>query len=161
VDSYYRFIFVGRTDAVPRYGQAIRALVSEFQMPPDRFWFTGGVPDAELAAYYRHAHAYVSLSEHEGFCAPLVEAMAMDVPILAYAAAAVPETLGGAGVMFAPKDLEWAAELLGDLIYDEGLRRQVIDGQRRRRAAFGRDALAPDIDALLDAIDIAPGSEPA
>ena len=87
-------------------------------MLPERFWFTGPVPDDELAAYYRHAHAYVSLSEHEGFCAPLVEAMAMDVPVLAYAAAAVPETLGGAGVSFAPKDLEYAAELLGGLIYD-------------------------------------------
>ena len=46
----------------------------------------------------------------------------MDVPVLAYAAAAVPETLGGAGVSFAPKDLEYAAELLGALIYDEPLR---------------------------------------
>ena len=57
-------------------------------------------PIDELAAYYRNAHAYVSLSEHEGFCVPLVEAMAMDVPVLAYARAAVPETLGGAGVSF-------------------------------------------------------------
>ena len=72
----------------------------------DRFIFTGPVPDAELAAYYRHAAVYVSLSEHEGFCVPLIEAMAADVPVLAYAAAAVPDTLGGAGVQFAPKDLE-------------------------------------------------------
>src|SRR4029077_8109611 len=102
VDIYYRFIFVGRDDAVPRYSAAVRALIAEYQMLPDRFWFTGPVPEAELAAYYRHAHAYVSLSEHEGFCVPLVEAMAMEVPVLAYAAAAVPETLGGAGVAFAP-----------------------------------------------------------
>ena len=57
----------------------------------------------------------------------------MDVPVLAYAAAAVPETLGGAGVSFAPKDLEYAAELLGALIYDEPFRRGVLAGQRRRR----------------------------
>jgi glycosyltransferase involved in cell wall biosynthesis len=143
VDAYYRFIFVGRTDVVPRYYAAIRALVAEFRMLPERFWFTGAVPDAELAAYYRHAHVYVSLSEHEGFCAPLVEAMAMDVPVLAYAAAAVPETLGGAGVTFAPKDLEYAAELTGSLIYDESLRQAVLAGQRRRRDDFGRDRLEP------------------
>ena len=99
-------------------------------MLPERFWFTGPVPDAELAAYYRNAHAYVSLSEHEGFCVPLVEAMAMDVPVLAYAAAAVPETLGGAGVSFAPKDLEQAAELLGAL----DVRRAVAAGRPRRPA---------------------------
>jgi len=67
---------------------------------------------------------------------PLLEAMAMDVPILAYGAAAVPETLGGAGVCFAPKDLEQAAELLGALVYDEPLRSDVIAGQRRRLADF-------------------------
>jgi glycosyltransferase involved in cell wall biosynthesis len=156
VDAYYRFIFVGRDDAVPRYGRAIRAMVSEFEMLPERFWFTGPVPDLELAAYYRHAHLYVSLSEHEGFCAPLVEAMAMDVPILAYAAAAVPETLGGAGVLFDPKDLEVAAELAGQLIYDEDLRRATIAGQRKRRAELSREAIEPMVDDLLDALGVRP-----
>jgi L-malate glycosyltransferase len=139
VDIAYRFIFVGRTDAVPRYYAAIRALIAEYQWLPDRVWFTGPVPDRELAAYYRNAHAYVSLSEHEGFCVPLVESMAMDVPVLAYAAGAVPETLGGAGVSFAPKDLEHAAELLGALVYDEPLRSDVIAGQRQRLQDFSRD----------------------
>jgi L-malate glycosyltransferase len=136
VDIAYRFIFVGKTDAMPRYYSTVRALIASYQWLPDRFWFTGAVPDEELAAYYRNAHAYVSLSEHEGFCVPLVEAMAMDVPVLAYGAAAVPETLGGAGVCFAPKDLEHAAELLGALVYDEPFRSDVIAGQRRRLTDF-------------------------
>ena len=101
-------------------------------MLPERFVFTGAVPDDDLAAYYRWADAYVSLSEHEGFCVPLVEAMAADVPVLAYAAGAVPETLGGAGVLFAPKDLEFAAEMLGTLVYDRPVRERVLEGQRRR-----------------------------
>ncbi|HUL73488.1 MAG TPA: glycosyltransferase [Vicinamibacterales bacterium] len=149
VDVSYRFIFVGRYDAVPHYNAAVRALVNEYQMLPDRFWFTGPVPDQELAAYYRHAHAYVSLSEHEGFCVPLVESMAMDVPILAYASTAVPETLGGAGVAFAPKDLEQAAEWLGALVYDEPLRQQVLAGQRRRLADFSRDRFEARLKAVL------------
>ena len=86
-------------------------------MLPERFWFPGAVPDAELAAYYRNAHAYVSLSEHEGFCVPLVEAMAMDVPVLAYARG------GGAG--------------------DAGRRRRVVraEGSRVRRRAARRPDL--------------------
>ena len=152
VDVYYRFIFVGRTDAVPSYFRTVQALVREYRMLPERFWFTGGVPEAELAAYYRNAHAYVSLSEHEGFCVPLVEAMAMDVPVLAYGAAAVPETLDGAGVTFAPKDLEVAAELLGGLIYDEPFRQGVLDGQRRRVRALGRDRFEPGLRELLAAV---------
>ena len=145
VDSYYRFIFVGRYDAVPRYHDTIRALIAEYRMLPERFWFTGPVPEAELAAYYRNAHAYVSLSEHEGFCVPLVEAMAMDVPVLAYGAAAVPETLGGAGVTFAPKDLEYAAELLGGLIYDLPFRDAIIAGQRERVKTFHPSQVEPRV----------------
>ena len=88
VDVYYRFIFVGKCDAVPAYYRTIRALMLEYDMPKDRFFFTGPVPNEDLAAYYRHADVYISLSEHEGFCVPLLEAMAADVPVLAYGAAA-------------------------------------------------------------------------
>lgn len=152
VDIHYRFIFVGRYDAVPRYYRAVRALIAEYEMLPERFWFTGPVPDVELAAYFRNAHAYVSLSEHEGFCVPVVEAMAMDVPVLAYAAGAVPETLGGAGVSFSPKDLEHAAELLGALVYDEPFRRNVIAGQRTRLADFSPERVGATLKSVLGAV---------
>lgn len=150
VDAFYRFIFVGRYDAVPRYYSMIRALMTEYRLLHERFIFTGPVSDDELAAYYRHAAVYISLSEHEGFCAPLLEAMAADVPILAYSAAAVPETLGGAGVQFAPKDLEYAAELAGLLAFDDTVRRDVLAGQRRRLADFGDDRILADLAALVD-----------
>ncbi len=149
VDVNYRFIFVGKTDGVPRYYNMVRALIAEFEMPADRFWFTGPVPDEDLAAYYRTASVYLSLSEHEGFCVPLLEAMAADVPVLAYASTAVPDTLGGAGVSFQPKDLELAAELLGDLAYNDTLRAQVIAGQRRRLADFGDDRIRQALAGLL------------
>jgi len=148
-DNYYRFIFVGRYDGVPRYYAQVRALVSEFQMLPDRVWFTGPVPDADLAAFYRWADVYVSLSEHEGFCVPLVEAMAADVPVLAYAAGAVPETLGGAGVLFSPKDLELAAEAMAMLVYDRPFRDSVIAGQRRRLEDFSPSRLESRLDDLI------------
>ena len=137
VDAYYRFIFVGRYDVVPQYYATIRALLSEYKMLEDRFIFTGPVPDVELAAYYRASSVYISLSEHEGFCVPLVEAMAMDVPVLAYSAAAVPDTLGGAGVQFAPKDLEYAAELLGMLAFEEARARKCLPASGGGSQDFG------------------------
>jgi glycosyltransferase involved in cell wall biosynthesis len=153
IDSYYRFVFVGRTDGVPRYYAQVQALIAEYQMLPDRFWFTGPVPDEDLAAFYRWADAYVSLSEHEGFCVPLVEAMAADVPVLAYAAGAVPETLGGAGVLFSPKDLEFAAETLGMLVYDKPFREGVLDGQRRRLADFSPSRLEARLNDVIARFD--------
>lgn len=149
VDAYYRFIFVGKYDAVPRYYQSIRGMMAQYRLLNERFVFTGPVPDEDLAVYYRHAAVYISLSEHEGFCAPLVEAMATDVPILAYSAAAVPETLGGAGVQFAPKDMEYAAELLGLLTFDDELRASVIAGQRRRLADFNDARLEGALSRLV------------
>ena len=151
VDSYYRFVFVGRYDALPRYYHAIRALILQYRMLPERFLFTGPVADDDLAAYYRWADVYVSLSEHEGFCVPLVEAMAADVPVLAYAAGAVPETLGGAGVLFSPKDLELAAEMIGTLVYDRPVRTRIIEGQRRRLADFAADRIQARLDGVLSA----------
>jgi hypothetical protein len=64
----------------------------------------------------------------------------------------VPETLGGAGVTFAPKDLEQAAELLGALIYDDTFRQPVLAGQRQRVAAFGRERVEPQVRGILDAV---------
>jgi glycosyltransferase involved in cell wall biosynthesis len=149
VDAYYRFIFVGRHDAVPRYYATIRALMTEYRQLNERFIFTGPVSDDELATYYSRAAVYISLSEHEGFCAPLLEAMAAGVPVLAYGAAAVPETLGGAGVQFAPKDLELAAELAGALAFDDELRSDVIEGQYRRLADFGDDRVRRELEPVL------------
>ncbi len=148
VDESYRFVFVGRTDAVPRYYNAIQALIAQYRMPPGRFLFTGPVPDSDLATYYRMASVYISLSEHEGFCVPLLEAMAADVPVMAFAATAVPDTLGGAGVQFVPKDLEYAAELLGELAYNDTLRDQVIAGQRARLNDFGDARIRRELERL-------------
>ena len=154
VDTDYRFIFVGRTDAVPHYYDTIRALIAEYDMPPDRFIFTGPVSETELATYYKTASAYVSLSEHEGFCVPLIEAMAANVPVLAYGATAVPETLGGAGICFTPKDLEYAAELLGLLVYDDDLRLSILAGQQERLLDFGPASVETSVDNLLEACSL-------
>lgn len=148
VSEEYRFVFVGKTDATPKYYDALQAMIAQFRMPPGRFIFTGPVPEDDLATYYRMASVYISMSEHEGFCVPLLEAMAADVPVMAYASTAVPDTLGGAGVQFAPKDLEFAAELLGELADNDTLRTQVIAGQRRRLADFGDHRIRTELERL-------------
>jgi glycosyltransferase involved in cell wall biosynthesis len=152
VDTGGRFVFVGRCDVVPRYYAAIRALIAGYGLRADRVIFTGAVSDEELAIYYQYADVYVSLSEHEGFCVPLVEAMAADVPVLAYAAAAIPETLGGAGVQFTPKNLEFAAELLAELTFNDDLRAQVIADQRRRLVDFSDARISRDLSALVGSL---------
>lgn len=149
IDTHYRFIFVGRTEGIPRYYTAVRALINRFQMLPERFLFVGAVSDWELAAYYRTASVYLSLSEHEGFSVPLLEAMAAGVPVFAYQSTAVTETLGGAGVSWSPKDLEFAAELLGQLAFDADLRARVIARQYQRLEDFSEALLLERLKDVL------------
>jgi L-malate glycosyltransferase len=151
IDSMYRFIFVGRTDGIPNYYAAIRSLMLRLEMLPERFLFTGPVNDWELAAYYRSARVYLSLSEHEGFCVPVLEAMAAGVPVFAYDSSAVGETLGGAGVTWSPKDLEYASELLGQLAFDSGLRARVVNRQYQRLEDFSEARLRERLEGLLRA----------
>ena len=132
------------TTCVPRYYAMIRALMTEYQMLQRSLHRSPArCPTRSSRSTTGTPRVYISLSEHEGFCVPLVEAMAADVPVLAYAAAAVPDTLGGAGVQFAPKDLEYAAELLGALAFDDDLRarrdrRPAPAARRLRRRAHRR-----------------------
>ena len=62
--------------------------------------------DEGFAAYYEAASVLISMSEHEGFCLPLIEAMVFDLPVVAYAGAAIPDTLGDAGVLVHQKHYE-------------------------------------------------------
>jgi glycosyltransferase involved in cell wall biosynthesis len=107
----------------------------------DRVVMPGRVSQPDLLAYYRLANLYVSMSEHEGFGKPLVESMYLGVPVLAFAAGAVEETLGGCGVLFRHKHYPALAELVDLLLADEGLRERLVARGRARAAAF----LAPAV----------------
>ena len=111
--------------------------------------FTGQVEDDELRAYYAASAAYVSMSEHEGFCVPLLEAMAFELPVIAYDAGAVAETLDGAGVLLRDKHPETAAELVQRLVSHTPLRAAVLESQARRLARLrATDAQAQVLEAL-------------
>ena len=94
--------------------------------------FTGQAEDDELRAYYSVGTVYASLSEHEGFCVPLLEAMAFGMPVVAFDAGAVAETMGGAGVLLKDKHPPEVAGLLRLLVTDPATRSAVLAGQRRR-----------------------------
>jgi glycosyltransferase involved in cell wall biosynthesis len=114
--------------------------------------FLGAVSQHELCACYRAAHLFVSMSEHEGFGIPLVEAMSAGVPVVAYDAGAVREALGGAGALFTPKSLPHVAALCEILLDDPVRRRRVIAAERRRAAKLSPEATLAPLDEALAAI---------
>lgn len=145
-----RLLLVGKLPRRRHYFDALQALFHEQGLSSAEAVFLGHVPHDELLACYRAARVFVSMSAHEGFGVPLVEAMLMDVPVLAYGAAAVPDTLGGAGVQFDSKRLPELAELAHTLTRDEALRAQVLAGQRRRLLAFAPAAIEARLRSYLE-----------
>ncbi len=111
--------------------------------------FAGRVSPEQLAACYRGTHVFVCMSEHEGVCSPLLEAMALGLPVVAYGAAAVPETLGESGVRVDAKRFPEVAELVALLCRDEELRRAVLARQKIRRGAFSQARLVEAVRAWL------------
>lgn len=134
VEPNSRFIHVGSYSGTERYYNILLAQVKELGL--NNVIFTKSIPQPELNAVYKCADIFLCMSEHEGFCIPLIESMVHDVPVLAYSAAAVPETLAGAGIVFAEKKYEMIAEMMGRLAHDNELKSAVIEGQRKRIADY-------------------------
>ncbi len=147
-----RLVLVGKLPRRRGYFDALQSLAYEEGLTPAEVVFTGHVAHDELLACYAAARVFVSLSEHEGFGVPLVESMLMRVPVLAYAATAVPFTLGDAGIQISEKPLAETAELAHALATDESLRAAVLAGQDRRLAAFAPEAVEGALRQYLESL---------
>ena len=146
-----RFLVIGGTRGLESYLDVLIELHGELKLD-GRVCFVDHVSLADLITYYRHATAYVCTSAHEGFCAPLLEAMTLDVPIVARRAAAVPETLGNAGVLVDSEDPAAWAEVLHAVATDASLRDRLIAlGAERVRAFDSRKVLDAWVAAIADA----------
>jgi len=136
ISPLVRLIVVGKTQSSVPYYRSLQRLADEFYLRPEEVLFTGHLPEEEMTALYRASDVFLSLSEHEGFCLPLIESMVFDLPIVALDRTAVPFTLDGAGILVKEWRVDAVAELTARVARDPGVRSAVIEGQRRRLAAF-------------------------
>ncbi len=114
----------------------------------------GKVSDAQLAEAYRRAGVFVCLSEHEGYGVPLLEAMEAGLPVVARAAGAVPETMGGAGVLLHDESPQEIANVVRSIVDDDELRAALVAGQRQRARELDRfDVPAALSQLVCDAMD--------
>ena len=148
INARSRLVFAGPIP-INTYYAALLSLVRRMGLE-DRVFFLGKVSDNRLKSCYLGSHFYVSMSEHEGFCVPLLESFHFGLPVLAYSAGAVPETMGGSGVLFFEKDYPLLAEMLDRLGRDTVLRERVLAAQRERLEEFGPDRFARRLRAVVD-----------
>jgi L-malate glycosyltransferase len=145
-----RVVFVGKTTVEGSYLASLHDFAGRLAILPDEMIFTGHVDWSDLVAYYKTSTVFVSMSEHEGFCVPLVESMICDVPIVAYAATAVPYTLGGAGVQFAEKNFLEIAGVCHRIGTDSSFRQSILDKQREQLKRFSRESVEADLQQFLE-----------
>jgi glycosyltransferase involved in cell wall biosynthesis len=140
VNPRSRLLIVGAQSGFERYLASLHQLTAT--LGTSHVHFIGHVSDEELVAFYELADLFLCASEHEGFCVPLVEAFYKQVPVLAYAATAVPSTMDGAGVLFDDTDPMHVAALMDAILSDAALQDRIVDGQlaavdRLRAQDFG------------------------
>jgi glycosyltransferase involved in cell wall biosynthesis len=122
----------------------------------DGVTFTGHVTQQDMVTYYRLADVYISMSEHEGFGKPLIESMYLDLPLMAYASSAVPDTMGDAGILFHHKDYEALAEMADMLVAEAALRQRVLSQQKQRVHSFLEESVKEQLQQLLGQLNILP-----
>ncbi|HSF19912.1 MAG TPA: glycosyltransferase [Vicinamibacteria bacterium] len=155
IDRNCRLLLVGEWVGFEKYHEALVRLVDDFQLKD--VVFTGHVEDDDLVAYYEVADLFLCLSEHEGYCVPLIEAFRFGVPVMAMDAGAVPETLDGAGVLIREKRIDEIALMAHAIVTDDSLSSKIVAGQDRtldrleardERALLGefvKRSLAPEV----------------
>ena len=138
---------VGTWEGMEPYRDRCLRLVQDLRL--DEFVdFAGSVDDARLARAYAESDCFVCLSDHEGYCVPLLEAMAASLPIVAFAAGAVPETVGDAALLLDDKHPSLVAEAVREVLGSPRLSRHMAEGRRAQLEHFGAGAVADRLRAF-------------
>ena len=126
---------VGNDSGFENYSDLLKKLVKKLGLENDVV-FPGHIKFEEILAFYKVADLFLCMSEHEGFCVPLVESMFFEVPILAYNSSAIKDTLGNSGVIVNKKDYFLISELMNYILSDENVKKEIIKNQNKRLEDF-------------------------
>ena len=146
-----KLFILGGSWAVESYEKELHELAKLLRL--EDFVFINSLTDEELASYYRIADVFLCMSEHEGFCVPLVESMYFEVPIVAYNSTAIPDTLGGTGILINHKKHDEIAMILDMITSNDSLAKAVTSKQKERLQFYNNEnateVLRKNIDLVI------------
>lgn len=148
INQESRLILNGSYEGMEKYYDRLKRYASALGIENDVI-FTGKTSFAEVLGFYRVADAFICMSEHEGFCIPLLEAMHFNVPVIAYDSSAVGETLGGGGVLLEEKDPQVTAEWIDMILNNEDLKTKLLKKQKERLEYFSEDKTERKFQVLI------------
>jgi glycosyltransferase involved in cell wall biosynthesis len=140
------------------YSFGLRRLAASLGLE-DQVKFLGCLADEEVRALYEACSLYVCMSEHEGFCLPIIEAMYFGLPVIAYAAGAVPETVGTGGILVREKRHLEIAALMAEVVSDSALKDRLVASGKRRVTDFSFERFGARTIELVAALSSARAAE--
>ena len=143
-----RLFLVGSYQGMEKYLNELMCLVTLLGLQEDVI-FTGKVSYEIMSSLYKGSDLFLSMSEHEGFCVPLLESMYFDLPVLAYASSAIPETLGKGGVLFYEKNYPLIAEMMIQMTENEQFRSEIIRKQQERLNDFSENVIGAQFEKII------------
>ena len=147
-DPRARLILAGSAYGTENYLERLKRYAQALDLA-DSVVFPGHISFRQILAYYRTAGAFLCMSEHEGFCVPVVEAMSFGVPVVARGMCAVPETMGNAGLLLEDGRPEPAAAALHRVMADEALRQRLAQAGEDRVRELSYENVSARIRELL------------
>jgi len=150
INSDSRLILVGN-EQIPRYSSFLKNIVNSLKLQ-DSVFFAGSVNDKQLHHYYNIADVFLCMSEHEGFCVPLLEAMHYDLPIIAYNSTAIPYTLNNSGILVNKKNYRVIAELIFTILENKQLKERIVAKQRSHLQEFSFEKLLPILLRIVESL---------
>lgn len=130
------------------YSYSLKRLVQDFKLE-GAVHFCGGMADEEIKSLYEHASVYLCMSEHEGFCLPIIEAMHFGLPVIAYASSAVPETLGDGGILIEDKSPARVAELIHRVASEPVMKSMLAQQGKKRVQHFSMDTFESNVRSIF------------
>lgn len=141
-------IFVGNYEHYMEYYTTLIKKIQSLHCKSN-ITFTGKVSSEDLHTYYKLADIFLCMSEHEGFCVPLLESMHYSIPTLAFDAGAIKYTMGDAGILIYEKDHKRIAELCNVIISDESLKEKIINKQKKWLIQYERQKIKDDLERII------------
>ncbi len=151
-DPEAQLVLMGSWSGFEKYYAKLKGFAADLGLSDEQVFFPGHISDQEKERYLTEASLYLCMSEHEGFCIPVLEAMAHGIPVMAYRSCAVPETVGENGLLFDRKDYEAVAKEMDRLIRDPEARRAVLEKQRENLRRFDRAETERKLLSLLEGV---------
>ncbi|NRT90798.1 glycosyltransferase [Clostridium beijerinckii] len=148
IDCNSKLVFVGNTEYSKEYHMNLLDKISKLKAK-ENIIFTGKVDDSIVYNYYANADVFICMSEHEGFCIPLLESMYCGVPTLAYDSSAIGSTMGDSGILVYKKDYKKIAKLIHVILENEKINKSIVDAQLKWVDKFKKENIRNEIVILI------------